>query len=134
MFKKILMWIFFSLIAGLLPLCIKWIICDVLNVQLELSNVCSEIFFFNLILSANGIKEVSVINTTKHKKLLLLLSTTLIFILIILSIFYGILVLNSVKSIGLNLDHINFYSIILSVFCLLVNLSIQIFGGEQAYE
>lgn len=129
MFKKLIMWFFFTILAGVLPLGFKWVICGMTNISFTYSSVCSEIFFFNVILSANGLKELYDIDS--EKKLKILLFASLIFILIILSAFYGVLLLNDYRDMKLNLKNIYFYSKIFTFLGLIVNFSIQILGGAD---
>lgn len=129
MFKKLTMWFFFTIIAGVLPLGFKWVICGLTDIPFTYSGVCSEIFFFNLILSADGLKELYDIDSDKKIKILLFAS--LIFITIILSVIYGILLLNDYKPIGLKLDSLYYYSKIFTTCCVLINLSIQILRGYE---
>lgn len=127
MYKKLVMWFFFTILAGILPLGFKWVVCGMTGIAFTYSSICSEIFFFNVILSANGLRELYDIDSEKKPKILLFAS--LIFIIIILSTFYGTLLLNDYKEMELNLANIYLYSKIFTFFCLLVNLSIQILGG-----
>ena len=127
MFKKLIMWFFFTILAGVLPLGFKWVICGMTEISFTYSSVCSEIFFFNVILSANGLKELYDIDS--EKKLKILLFASLIFILIILSAFYGVLLLNDYRDMKLNLGDIYLYSKIFTFLGLIVNFSIQILGG-----
>ena len=129
MFKKLTMWFFFTVIAGVLPLGFKWVVCDMTNIAFTYSSVCSEIFFFNLILSADGLKELYDIDSDKKIKILLFAS--LIFIIIILSVIYGILLLNDYKPMGLKLDWLYKYSVIFTTCCVLINFSIQILRGYE---
>lgn len=129
MFKKLVMWFFFTILAGILPLGFKWVVCGMTGVAFIYSSICSEIFFFNVILSANGLRELYDIDS--EKKLKILLFASLIFITIIMSAFYGILLLNDYKDLKLNLDNLHLYSKIFTFFCLIVNLSIQILGGTN---
>lgn len=129
MFKKLVMWFFFTILAGILPLGFKWVVCGMTGVAFTYSSICSEIFFFNVILSANGLRELYDIDS--EKKLKILLFASLIFITIIMSTFYGILLLNDYKDLKLNLDSLHLYSKIFTFFCLIVNLSIQILGGAN---
>lgn len=132
MFKKITMWFFFTIVAGVLPLGFKWAICDMVEVPFTYSSICSEIFFFNLILSADGLKELYDVDSDKKQKILLFAS--LIFIIIILSTIYGILLLNDYKNLHLNLDAIYLCSKIFTIFCITINFSIQILGGINGNE
>lgn len=127
MFKKLTMWFFFTIIAGILPLGFKWVICEMTEIPFTYSSICSEIFFFNLILSANGLKELYDIDRDKKQKILLFAS--LIFIIIVLATLYGVLLLNDYKNMQLNLDGTYLYSKIFTFFCLIINFSIQILGG-----
>lgn len=127
MFKKLVMWFFFTILAGILPLGFKWVVCGITGVAFTYLSICSEIFFFNVILSANGLRELYDIDS--EKKLKILLFASLVFITIIMSTFYGILLLNDYKDLKLNLDSLHLYSKIFTFFCLIVNLSIQTLGG-----
>lgn len=131
MFKKIIMWLFFSVFAGVLPLGLKWLVCGMTGTPFTYSSICPEIFFFNLILSANGLKELYDINRHTRKKAFLFASS--IFIIIILSTIYGILLLNDYINVGLSLDDIYLSSQIFTVFCIIINFSIQILGGANAH-
>lgn len=128
MFKKLVMWFFFTILAGILPLGFKWVVCGITGVAFTYSSICSEIFFFNVILSANGLRELYDIDG--EKKLKILLFASLVFITIIMSTFYGILLLNDYKDLKVNLDSLHLYSKIFTFFCLIVNLSIQTLGGS----
>lgn len=128
MFKKLVMWFFFTILAGILPLGFKWVVCGITGVAFTYSSICSEIFFFNVILSANGLRELYDIDS--EKKLKILLFASLVFITIIMSTFYGILLLNDYKDLKVNLDSLHLYSKIFTFFCLIVNLSIQTLGGS----
>ena len=127
MFKKLTMWGYFTILAGLLPLGFKWVVCDMAGKPFTYASICSEIFFFNVVLSANGLKELYDIDS--KKKLKILLNATLIFTTIILSVFYGILLLNDYKDTGLNLEIIYRHSKFFTILCVVVNFCIQIFGG-----
>lgn len=127
MFKKITMWFFFTIIAGVLPLGFKWVVCSITGISFRYSSICSEIFFFNLILSADGLKELYNIDNNKKQKILFFAS--LIFIIIILASIYGILLLNDHMDMNLKLNSIYSYSKVFTIFCLLINFSIQLLGG-----
>ncbi len=132
MFKKLVMWFFFTILAGILPLGFKWVVCEMTGIAFTYSSICSEIFFFNVILSANGLRELYDIDS--EKKLKILLFASLIFITIILSAFYGVLLLNDYKDMKLSLESIYTYSKIFTIFCLMVNFSIQLLGGVDKDE
>lgn len=122
------MWFFFTIIAGILPFGFKWVMCGITEIPFTYSSICSEVFFFGVILSADGLKELYDIDDSKKQKAILF--PLLIFIIIILSTFYGILLLNDYKNIGLKLDLLYFCSYVLTGCCLIINFSIQLLGGE----
>lgn len=132
MFKKLTIWFFFTIVAGILPIGFKWCICSITKIPFEYSNVCSEIFFFNVILAADGLKELYDVDSGKRLKILLFAS--LIFIIIILSAIYGILLLQDFKPMGLSLNSLYSYSKFFTVCCLVINFSIQILGGAEDNE
>lgn len=127
MYKKLIMWLFFTIIAGILPIGFKWAIAGITNVPFEYSNIGSEIFFFNVILSADGLKGLYDVDSGKKVKILLFAS--LIFIIIILSAIYGILLLHDYRPIDLSLDSLYSYSKFFTVCCLVISFSIQLLGG-----
>lgn len=129
MFKKLTMWFFFTIVAGILPIGFKWIVCEVAETPFTYSSVCSEIFFFNVILAADGLKELYDIDNAKRLKVLLFASLT--FIIIILSAIYGILLLHDYQSVNLSLNLLYVCSKIFTVCCLIINFSIQILGGVR---
>lgn len=126
MFKKLTTWIFFTIFAGLLPIGFKWAVFGMTNQIFTYSHVCSEVFFFNIILSADGLKMLYDIDS--EKKLKILLYASLVFILIIISVIYGILLLNDYTQLNLSLNSIYHYSKIFTVWCVITSLSIQIIG------
>ena len=127
MFKRLTMWFFFTIIAGILPLLFKWAICGITGIEFAYAGICSEIFFFNLILSADGLKELYDVDSDKKIKMLLFAS--LVFIIIILSTIYGILLLNDYKALELQFDSLYSYSKIFTIFCFIINFGIQILRG-----
>ncbi|OUO77921.1 hypothetical protein B5F53_11950 [Blautia sp. An249] len=127
MFKKLIMWLFFTIVAGVLPIGFKWVVCEVAETPFTYSSVCSEVFFFNVILAADGLKELYDVDSDKNLKVLLFAS--LVFIIIILSAIYGILLLNDYKPMQLSFNMLYLYSKLFTVCCLIINFSIQILGG-----
>lgn len=129
MFKKLIMWLFFTIVAGVLPIGFKWVVCKVAETPFTYSSICSEVFFFNVILAADGLKELYDVDSAKKSKVLLF--SSLIFIIIILSAIYGILLLHDYKPMGLRLNLLYLCSKIFTVFCLVISFSIQILGGTS---
>ena len=110
-----------------------WVIYMILGQKFSYGDACSEIFFFNLILSADGMKEIY--DVKEHKKLRVLLFSTVLFVIIILATIYGILLLNAnLENMILQLDVIYRVSKVLTVFCVVVNLCIQLIGGAESNE
>lgn len=129
MFKRLTMWFFFTLILGVLPMAFKWIVCGITSIPFTYASICSEIFFFNLILSADGLKELYDIDS--HKKTKILFFATLVFIIIILSVIYGILLLNDYSVMSLQLERLYMSSKVSTGLCVIINLGIQIMGGLE---
>lgn len=129
MFKKLTMWLFFTIVAGVLPIGFKWVVCEISETPFTYSGICSEVFFFNVILAADGLKELYDVDSAKKLKVLLFAS--LVFIIIILSTIYGILLLNDYKSMQLSLNMLYLYSKLFTACCLVINFSIQILGGAS---
>lgn len=133
MFKKIIMWLFFTLFAGILPLILKIIICDIAKCPFTYTVACSEIFFFNVILTADGMKNLY--DMDSNKKLRILLFASSIFILIILSTIYGFLLLNDyIQGLNLNIGALFNYSLFFTALCVVINLCILLSGGADEDE
>lgn len=126
MFKKLTTWVFFTIFAGLLPIGFKWAVFGMTGQLFTYSNACSEVFFFNIILSADGLRMLYDIDS--EKKLKVLLYASLVFILIIISVVYGILLLNDYTQLNLSLNNIYRYSKIFTICCVITNFSILIIG------
>lgn len=132
MFKKLTMWLFFTIIAGILPLGFKWAVCGMTGTPFTYDSICSEIFFFNLIISADGLKELYDVDTRKNLKVLLFAS--MIFVIIIIAVIYGILLLNDcVDDMHLQLETIYSVSGLLTVLCVSISFCIQLVRGEKYY-
>lgn len=127
--KRLILWGFFTFLAGLLPLVFILYVCKITEREVTYQEICSEIFFFNIILSADGLKTLYDIKPERDLKLTLYAGT--IFILLCVSVFYGTMLLNqyNVVQSTLNLEWIFSVSIIFSCFCILSCLAIQILGG-----
>lgn len=130
MFKKLTLWFFFTVFAGLLPLLFVVVVCNMTGKDLSYSMFGTEIFFFNLMIAADGMKELYELNG--HKKVKVFLFASMLFTIIIVASLYGILLLNDYST-GLNLQLDFTYSLskILTVSCLLISFSIQIMGGAE---
>ncbi len=128
--KRMIVWMFFTVFAGLLPLIFILYVCQITGTTITYNIVCSEIFFFNIIMSADGLKTLYEIKTDRDLKLTLYATT--IFILVCVSVFYGTMLLNNYKdNLGLNLEWTYNVSKILTAFCFVSCASIQFLGGAE---
>lgn len=121
MIKKIEDWIFSVIIAGLLPIIIKFFVCLMIRHPFTYPDICSEIYFFNLMISADGLNEIY--NLKEKDGIDKFLYNILKFFLAILSVMYGILILNNYKEIGLDFHPIYFISFLSTT----INISISFF-------
>ena len=114
MYKKIVLWIFFTVIAGLLPTGFVLLACNVTNTSFSVDMICSEIFFFDLIMAADGLKEIY--SVKRYRKTKVTLFSIMLFVLIILSVIYGILLLNNyAEDTIVVVDNLSIYSVDYSV-------------------
>lgn len=127
--KRLILWFFFTLLAGLLPLGFILYICQITQTDVTYQEICSEIFFFNIILSADGLKTLYDIKPERDLKLTLYGGT--IFIMVCVSVFYGTMLLNSYSGASsLNLEWTYNMSLIFSGSCILTCFAVQILGGR----
>lgn len=128
--KRMIGWCFFTVFAGLLPLIFILYICLITNTKVTYNIICSEIFFFNIILSADGLKTLYDVKTERDLKLTLY--ATMVFMLACVSVFYGTMLLNDYKvNLNLNLKWTYKISIGFTILCLISCTSIQILGGAE---
>lgn len=105
LFNQMVNWFFFTVVASLIPFLFKFVICGMLGQKIAYSDIGSEVFFFDLIVTANGLKQLNEVeNHPKFRKLLFLI---LMFFMIFLAAMYGILLLNDYKTLELNSDYMN---------------------------
>lgn len=128
--KQIIVWLFFTVFAGVLPLIFILYICQITGTEITYNKICSEIFFFNIILSADGLKTLYGIKTEGNLKLTLYATTILI--LVCVSVFYGTLLLNNYKgNLDLNMSWTYKVSLFFTLFCIISCTSIQVLGGIE---
>lgn len=133
MYKKIVLWVFFTVVAGLLPIGFVLLACNVTDSTLTLEMICSEIFFFDLIMAADGLKEIN--NIKKYKKAKITLFCVMLFVLIIISVVYGISLINNyAENLNLNLEDLYSSMGILTGACIIIDFCIQIMGGAGRNE
>lgn len=128
--RRMIVWAFFTVFAGLLPLIFILYVCQITDTKITYNVICSEIFFFNIILSADGLKTLYDIKTERDLKLTLYAST--VFILVCVSVFYGTMLLNNYKTdLHLNLESTYRIFLVLTFFCTISCASIQVLGGAE---
>lgn len=129
MYKNLVTWFFFTLIAGALPLGLNFIFCIFTVTPFTYFDLCPEVIFFNLLLSADGLKDLYEIDNNKKSKVFL--NAALIFILIISAIIYGFLLAIDHQKMDLNMEAIIKCSIIITITCVIISLNIQLLRGEN---
>lgn len=128
--RQIISWLFFTVCAGSLPLIFILYVCQITGTQVTYKIVCSEIFFLNIILWADALKTLYDMKT--ERDLRLTLYATSIFTLVCVSVFYGTMLLNNyTENLQLNLDWTYNISKMLTVFCVISCVSIQVLGGME---
>lgn len=134
MFKKIINWVIYTLVMGILPLLISWLVCRIVKISIAYNMICAEIFFFNLTLLIDGLRELLDIN--QHKKLKAFFHGSIVVILVIVAVIYGVLLLNNYKAdlkIDLGIDLMFTYglSVLFTITSVILDVSIQIIGGVE---
>ena len=129
MLKKLVRWLLFSVIVGLLPLFFKLLVTKMLNISCDESTLYLEIFSFNLVLCVDGLKTLNDVDNSRKAKELLYAS--LIISVIIMSFLYGILLLNDYKKQGFNLEPVHVCSIIFTAMIVIVDFITQFLGGAD---
>jgi len=127
---KIKTWFFFTVIAGILPIGLIIIVCSITNMDITYNMLQAEIFFFNLMILSDAIKELYFIKDERNNKIFLF--STILFCIIIISFIYGILMVNTYKcNLDININIIQITSISLTVLCFIISFCIQIMGGKN---
>lgn len=146
MYKKIVLWLFFTVVAGLLPIGFIWLACELTNTAFTDTMISSEIFFFNLILSADGVKELFSSMLIKKKKnkdssdnknngVKITFLCIEVFVLIIIAVIYGAILINDYsKGLDLQLDVVYASMKKLTVACIAISCCIQVIGGAEGNE
>ncbi|MCM1045305.1 MAG: hypothetical protein NC417_07330 [Candidatus Gastranaerophilales bacterium] len=129
MFKKLIGWFFFTIVAGLLPIGLKIIMFVITERAFMYYDICSEVYFFDIIISANGLNSLYEIDN--KSKIKIALFATLVFFIIVLSWVYGVLSLAEEFHAKLYLEPIYLLSIVFTVCCFIINLSIQLIKGVE---
>ncbi len=133
MYKRICLWFGFTVILGILPLLFTLIIKYVTKSEISISIISPELFFFNVMVYADGLKTLyDIKKSDKNKKVKDTLFVSVVLLLIFQAVIYGILLLNSnIPNLKLQLDLINLLSIVFTIICVILSICIQIIGGLE---
>ena len=133
MYKRICLWLGFTVTLGIFPLLFILIIKYVTKIEISISVIIPELFFFNVMVYADGLKTLyDIKKTEKNKKAKDTLFVSVVILLIFQAVIYGILLLNSnIPNLKLQLELINLLSIIFTVICVILSICIQIIGGLE---
>lgn len=133
MYKRICLWLGFTVTLGIFPLLFIVIIKYVTKSEISISVISPELFFFNVMVYADGLKTLyDIKKTEKNKKAKDTLFVSVVILLIFQAVIYGILLLNSnIPNLELQLELINLLSIIFTVICVILSICIQIIGGLE---
>lgn len=132
--KKLIIWFGCTVIWGLIPVMVRYIISDITNVPFVFPEMSSELLFFNAILSADGLKELLLLERHKYVNLKLLLGLPLIMSVLIMGIICGVLQTSDYMTISLSIDSLKGYSIFFTVCSLIICFFIQLLGGGNTNE
>ncbi len=130
MIKRLIRWIMFSVIVGLLPLAIKAGLLYLCGITIDYNDVYAEIVFFALILNVNMINES--ISLKNHEYMQLLLISLGIIATIALAVMFALLILISYNvKINLDFKRMQMPANILVCASLCFNLFVQVVAGVK---
>lgn len=132
-YKRICLWIGFTVSLGIFPLLFVLVMKYVTKNEISIEIVSPELFFFNVMIYADGLKTLyDTKNSENNKEIRTTLFVSTVILLIFLSIIYGILLLNNhIPKLDLRLGIINILSIVFTVICIIVSACIQVIGGLE---
>lgn len=133
MYKRICLWIGFTVALGIFPLLFTVIIKYVTKSEISISVISPELFFFNVMVYADGLKTLyDIKKSDKNKKAKDTLFVSVLIFLIFQAVIYGILLLNSnIPDLNLQLELINILSVIFTIICVILSICIQVIGGLE---
>ena len=133
MYKRICLWLGFTVALGAFPLLFVLVIKYVTKSEISISVISPELFFFNVMVYADGLKTLyDIKKSDKNKKVKDTLFVSVVILLIFLAVIYGILLLNSnIPDLNLQLKLINILSIIFTIICIILSICIQVMGGLE---
>lgn len=129
MFKQMINWLIYTVCIGILPMVIAVLVCKLFDVQISYTIFYSGMFFFDLSLLADAMKELTDIE--KYKKFKTFLSGISNILIIIVAVVYGVVLLNEHKDIGLDLNMAKIMIVIFTVSSIIVDISTEIAGGIE---
>jgi hypothetical protein len=122
---RLIRWVVFSLIIGLLPLGIKAGILYLCGVTIGYNDVYSEIIFFDLILNVGVINEC--ISMEKHKIIQMLLISMGLITTVVLAVIFTILIMISYQyKINLDFKRMVVPTVTLSFLSVILSFSTQV--------
>ncbi|EOS26542.1 hypothetical protein C806_01278 [Lachnospiraceae bacterium 3-1] len=133
MYKRICLWLGFTVALGAFPLLFILVVKYVTKSEISISVISPELFFFNVMVYADGLKTLNDIKEgEKNKKVKTTLFVSVVIFLIFLSVIYGILLLNSnIPTLNLRLGLLNALSVIFTIICIIISGCIQVIGGLE---
>lgn len=133
MYKRICLWIGFTVALGAFPLLFILVIKYVTKSELSISVISPELFFFNVMVYADGLKTLyDIKKSDKNRKAKDTLFVSVVIFLIFQAVIYGILLLNSnIPNLDLQLELINILSVIFAIICVILSICIQVIGGLE---
>lgn len=130
MFKRMMNWFIYTVIAGILPIGIALIICNLVNVKLSYTMFFSGMFFVDLTLLADAMKVLYDIE--KYKKFKITLYSVSLVLIIIVSVVYGIVLLNDYKKLELNMNAVRLMLYVFTGACIVIDVCTEIIGGVES--
>lgn len=127
MVRKMIAWMFFTVIISILPLIFMIFICKIGSIEITYEQVLSEIFFLSIILSSDSIKTVY---NVRDDDLGFWIHNASIVILIFASVIYGIMLYHTyVQKLSLDVEWIGNLSAIIGFLGLVSDFTAQIYEG-----
>lgn len=133
MYKRMCLWLGFTVALGAFPLLFILVIKYVTKSEISISVISPELFFFNVMVYADGLKTLyDIKKSDKNKRAKDTLFVSVVILLIFLAVIYGILLLNSnIPDLNLQLGLINILSIVFTIICIVLSICIQVIGGLE---
>lgn len=127
---RLIKWFAFSILAGLLPLGIKFALLYLCEISIGYNDIYSEIVFFDLLLNVGVITEA--ISIKKHKVIQIILISAGTLTTIILAVIFGILTIISYGyKLGLDFKKMVIPTGVISITSIILSLGSQIFGEVE---